>query len=170
MRLELRLPPAGRPTAGAGHASREADESTSTSAFQRDIARRSDGRWPDRGCGRPGVCPGIGVKVGAPSARASIPVQAMSACGFSPTWELYERWCFLRIGQLLELHHPDWGWRRSPAAAGGSVVTPGRAPGSNCSQPSPPARPRFQAAGPYRASGSRIYDSRSNAMEQRGSS
>jgi hypothetical protein len=32
----------------------------------------------------------------------------------SPTWELYERWCFLRIGQLLELHHPEWGWRRQP--------------------------------------------------------
>ena len=31
----------------------------------------------------------------------------------SPSWEIYERWCFLRIGQLLETTLPDWGWQRS---------------------------------------------------------
>jgi hypothetical protein len=28
----------------------------------------------------------------------------------SPTWEIYERWCFLRLGKLLALSTPSWRW------------------------------------------------------------
>jgi hypothetical protein len=31
----------------------------------------------------------------------------------SPSWEIYERWCFLRIGKLLAAEMPAWGWHRS---------------------------------------------------------
>ena len=31
----------------------------------------------------------------------------------SPSWEIYERWCFLRIGQLLAAVLPAWNWQRS---------------------------------------------------------
>jgi hypothetical protein len=30
----------------------------------------------------------------------------------SPSWEIYERWCFLRIGKLLAATTPAWGWHR----------------------------------------------------------
>jgi hypothetical protein len=30
----------------------------------------------------------------------------------SPSWEIYERWCFLRIGKLLAARTPAWGWHR----------------------------------------------------------
>jgi hypothetical protein len=30
----------------------------------------------------------------------------------SPSWEIYERWCFIRIGKLLAATLPAWGWRR----------------------------------------------------------
>jgi hypothetical protein len=30
----------------------------------------------------------------------------------SPSWEIYERWCFMRIGKLLEEQIPQWGWKR----------------------------------------------------------
>ena len=30
----------------------------------------------------------------------------------SPSWEIYERWCFLRVGQLLGEALPAWNWRR----------------------------------------------------------
>ncbi|MEZ5288064.1 MAG: DUF2357 domain-containing protein [Vicinamibacterales bacterium] len=30
----------------------------------------------------------------------------------SPSWELYERWCFMKLGSLLEQHTPGWTWRR----------------------------------------------------------
>lgn len=30
----------------------------------------------------------------------------------SPSWEIYERWCFLRLGQLLAATRPGWRWRR----------------------------------------------------------
>lgn len=30
----------------------------------------------------------------------------------SPSWEIYERWCFLRVGQLLDATLPAWNWRR----------------------------------------------------------
>jgi hypothetical protein len=30
----------------------------------------------------------------------------------SPSWEIYERWCFLRVGQLLSATLPAWSWRR----------------------------------------------------------
>ena len=29
-----------------------------------------------------------------------------------PSWEIYERWCFVRIGKLLEERFPGWNWRR----------------------------------------------------------
>lgn len=34
----------------------------------------------------------------------------------SPSWEIYERWCFLRLGKLLALSMPSWQWslRRGP--------------------------------------------------------
>jgi hypothetical protein len=34
----------------------------------------------------------------------------------SPSWEIYERWCFLRLGKLLALSTPSWQWslRRNP--------------------------------------------------------
>jgi hypothetical protein len=28
----------------------------------------------------------------------------------SPSWEIYERWCFLRLGKLLALSTPSWQW------------------------------------------------------------
>jgi hypothetical protein len=31
----------------------------------------------------------------------------------SPSWEIYERWCFLRLGQLLAASLPEWGWHRA---------------------------------------------------------
>jgi hypothetical protein len=34
----------------------------------------------------------------------------------SPSWEIYERWCFVRIGQSLEAALPHWRWRRSPTS------------------------------------------------------
>jgi hypothetical protein len=30
----------------------------------------------------------------------------------SPSWEIYERWCFLRVGKLLAATTPAWGWHR----------------------------------------------------------
>ena len=30
----------------------------------------------------------------------------------SPSWEIYERWCFLRLGKLLCATAPQWEWRR----------------------------------------------------------
>ena len=30
----------------------------------------------------------------------------------SPSWEIYERWCFIRVGQLLMTSAPDWDWQR----------------------------------------------------------
>lgn len=30
----------------------------------------------------------------------------------SPSWEIYERWCFLRLGRLLAVVLPDWRWSR----------------------------------------------------------
>lgn len=30
----------------------------------------------------------------------------------SPSWEIYERWCFLRLGHLIAAKSPDWHWRR----------------------------------------------------------
>lgn len=30
----------------------------------------------------------------------------------SPSWEIYERWCFARLGMLLEACHPEWQWER----------------------------------------------------------
>lgn len=32
----------------------------------------------------------------------------------SPSWEIYERWCYLRIGKLLSAQMPAWNWRRLP--------------------------------------------------------
>lgn len=32
----------------------------------------------------------------------------------SPTWEIYERWCFLALGRALEAQ-PDWTWRWTDA-------------------------------------------------------
>jgi len=32
----------------------------------------------------------------------------------SPSWEIYERWCFLRFGKLLATRMPAWGWQRLP--------------------------------------------------------
>lgn len=34
----------------------------------------------------------------------------------SPSWEIYERWCFLQLGKLLQAEYPDWHWGllRSP--------------------------------------------------------
>lgn len=29
----------------------------------------------------------------------------------SPSWEIYERWCFVRLGQLLERLVPGWSWQ-----------------------------------------------------------
>lgn len=30
----------------------------------------------------------------------------------SPSWEIYERWCFLKLGKLLAATAPHWEWRR----------------------------------------------------------
>lgn len=30
----------------------------------------------------------------------------------SPSWEIYERWCFMTLARLLEQKRPDWKWRR----------------------------------------------------------
>jgi hypothetical protein len=34
----------------------------------------------------------------------------------SPTWEIYERWCFVRLARTLREAHPEWGWRRRSRA------------------------------------------------------
>jgi hypothetical protein len=31
----------------------------------------------------------------------------------SPTWEIYERWCFVEIGRRLRAKFPDWHWART---------------------------------------------------------
>jgi hypothetical protein len=31
----------------------------------------------------------------------------------SPSWEIYERWCYFRLGRLLTTTAPEWGWRRT---------------------------------------------------------
>jgi hypothetical protein len=31
----------------------------------------------------------------------------------SPSWEIYERWCFIRLGRLLSAEAPEWDWTRS---------------------------------------------------------
>jgi hypothetical protein len=31
----------------------------------------------------------------------------------SPSWEIYERWCYVRLGKLLMTAAPAWGWRRA---------------------------------------------------------
>jgi hypothetical protein len=36
---------------------------------------------------------------------------ALDRMWLSPTWEIYERWSFLRVGQLLAEHLPGWNWR-----------------------------------------------------------
>lgn len=30
----------------------------------------------------------------------------------SPSWEIYERWCFIRFGKMLAEEWPEWGWQR----------------------------------------------------------
>ena len=30
----------------------------------------------------------------------------------TPSWEIYERWCFMRLGKLLEEVYSGWNWRR----------------------------------------------------------
>jgi hypothetical protein len=34
----------------------------------------------------------------------------------SPSWEIYERWCFLRIGRMLAVSTPSWRWRLEAAS------------------------------------------------------
>lgn len=34
----------------------------------------------------------------------------------SPTWEIYERWCFVRLARLLREFLPNWQWRRDDRA------------------------------------------------------
>jgi hypothetical protein len=34
----------------------------------------------------------------------------------SPSWEIYERWCFLALGKQLEQRYPDWNWHYSTAS------------------------------------------------------
>jgi hypothetical protein len=31
----------------------------------------------------------------------------------SPTWEIYERWCYVRLGRMLAETQPEWGWKRN---------------------------------------------------------
>ena len=31
----------------------------------------------------------------------------------SPSWEIYERWCFLRLGRMLAEAMPEWNWGRA---------------------------------------------------------
>ena len=33
----------------------------------------------------------------------------------SPSWEVYEGWCFLQLGRQLRETFPDWGWRLKPS-------------------------------------------------------
>lgn len=42
-----------------------------------------------------------GVETGSPSERLWV----------SPSWEVYERWCFLRLGQMLAGTYPEMGWQ-----------------------------------------------------------
>ncbi len=30
----------------------------------------------------------------------------------SPSWEIYERWCFVRLGRTLAMEAPEWQWQR----------------------------------------------------------
>lgn len=48
----------------------------------------------------------------------------------SPTWEIYERWCFLQLSQILRQIFPDLQWRRSkPGAKFDRLVEVGTADG-----------------------------------------
>ncbi len=44
----------------------------------------------------------------------------------SPSWEIYERWCFMKLGRLLELHAPHWNWRRGQGVRRWTGRVPGR--------------------------------------------
>jgi hypothetical protein len=44
----------------------------------------------------------------------------------SPSWEIYERWCFLRLGKLLSATAPQWEWRRVKGANKWSGTYSGR--------------------------------------------
>lgn len=44
----------------------------------------------------------------------------------SPSWEIYERWCFLRLGQLLGAALPTWNWRRMKTPHRWVGTCPGR--------------------------------------------
>jgi len=34
----------------------------------------------------------------------------------SPSWEIYERWCFMKLGRLLTQEAPQWQWQWRPGA------------------------------------------------------
>lgn len=54
--------------------------------------------------------------------RRGIAGNAIEALPFSPTWQVYERWCFMRISEELMKQFPDATWTiRSPLKCVGSI-------------------------------------------------
>ncbi len=59
--------------------------------------------------------------VGWRALRQGIEANAMTErLWMSPSWELYERWCFVRLGQLLAARMPAWRWSRGKDRWAGS--------------------------------------------------
>lgn len=72
----------------------------------------------------------------------------------SPSWEIYERWCFIRLGQTLRDAMPEWHWTRRAdrwsGAAGGKKAELVLQPTFRSSE--------TQAPGPWSVSRERIPD------------
>lgn len=82
----------------------------------------------------------------------------------SPTWEIYERWCFVRMARELREARPELGWSRVKRA--GHVARPdagwsgidGKHRVEILFQPKFPSRPEGRKRGPYSISKTRIPD------------
>ncbi len=47
----------------------------------------------------------------------------------SPTWEIYERWCFVQVLSTLQARYPDLSWKRHAHSRADIIRFVGRAPG-----------------------------------------
>ena len=43
----------------------------------------------------------------------------------SPSWEIYERWCYVALRKSLAARRPDWNWQRGHAGEAWKVTGPG---------------------------------------------
>jgi uncharacterized protein DUF2357/PD-(D/E)XK nuclease superfamily protein len=75
--------------------------------------------------------------------------------GLSPTWELFERWCFVRLARLLRAQFPELVWTREPREALGRSFAAwvGRATGLTLSLLLQPVFPSWdrRPAPPFRS-------------------